>query len=131
VTVATHVRLAVGTTLLVLAACSSSALSPPSGIPDSGACLVEASQYTNTCTADSDCVAVPAGGNACDPCSAGSGDWSCSLTALPTAQANTYTSALSAALAPYSGTATQDQCIIQSCPTLMAATCKAGVCVVE
>ncbi len=100
--------------------------------PDGASCEVAASNYDQTCTKDSDCVLAPPGGDVCDVCSAGSGDWSCdNLAAVNVSASAAYASALKAALAPLVGTAAYEQCVIQSCTTGGVAACQAGTCVVK
>jgi hypothetical protein len=98
---------------------------------DAGACIIQASAYDQSCTQDSDCVAVPVGGNTCDPCHAGSGDFACKLAGVNASHLPaSYETDLSAALAKYEGTATWTQCVQASCPVLIGPRCSAGVCVV-
>ncbi len=100
--------------------------------PDGASCEVAASNYDQTCTKDSDCVLAPAGGDVCDACSAGSGDWSCdNLAAVNVSAREAYAAALAAALAPLAGTAAYEQCVIQSCTTGGVAACQAGTCIAK
>lgn len=83
---------------------------------DGGSCNIVAAGYDQNCTQDSDCVAVPTGGNTCDPCQAGSGDFDCKLAVVSATDSARYTSDLSNALQGYQGTSTYQQCVINSCP---------------
>ncbi len=96
---------------------------------DAGACFVQASAYDHSCQVDSDCLAVPLGGNVCDPCSdKGSGDFECPITAVSSAQ---YSADLAAALQKYQGTSVWNECIVAACPAGLAPSCSGGVCVMK
>jgi hypothetical protein len=77
---------------------------------------VVVTNYDTSCTQDSDCVAAPPGGNTCDPCHAGSGDFVCKLSAVNSKDSARYASDLSAALQNIEGTSTYQQCVTASCP---------------
>jgi hypothetical protein len=91
---------------------------PASGGGGGGAncATVVVTNYDTSCTQDSDCVAAPAGGNTCDPCHAGSGDFVCKLSGVNAKDSARYASDLSAALQSIEGTSTYQQCVIASCP---------------
>jgi hypothetical protein len=100
----------------------------PQSVPEGGACLVEVAGYDATCVTDADCAAVPPGGNTCDPCHAGSGDFECGIAAINVKGAAAYEAALQAALQQWAGTQTYLQCVIASCTPPQPAVCNQGVC---
>jgi hypothetical protein len=95
---------------------------------DAASCQVLASSYDQTCREDADCVLVPPGGNVCDPCSSGSGDFNCNLASVNRAASASFTQSLRDALRPLEGTPQYYKCVIQSCPLGAVARCNAGVC---
>jgi hypothetical protein len=99
-------------------------------VTDAGACFVRSSSYDRTCTQDSDCVAVPSGGNVCDPCD---NDLvaclGCSYSAVNQAAAPAYLATLKAQLALYEQTGLG--CITTSCPTVTTEAGSAVACVAD
>jgi hypothetical protein len=73
-------------------------------------------------------VLAPPGGNTCDPCHAGSGDFKCDLAALNTKDSTRYANDLDSALQSIEGTSTYQQCVIASCPVGGTAKCVDSVC---
>jgi hypothetical protein len=63
---------------------------------DAAACIVEASSYDQSCTQDSDCVLVPAGGDVCDPCG-NAGTLYCTTAAVNATVSGKYLAALAPA----------------------------------
>jgi hypothetical protein len=102
-------------------------------VTDAGACFVRSSSYDRSCAQDSDCVAVPSGGNVCDPCdNAQVACLGCSLSAVSQAAAPAYLAALKAALAVYEDTSlecvTDDSCATAAGDGGSAVSCVGGVC---
>jgi hypothetical protein len=92
---------------------------PPSngGAASDGICAnVVVAGYDTSCMSDYECVAVPAGGNTCDPCNAGSGDFVCKLSGVNSKDRERYANDLSSALSSLEGTSTYQQCVVASCP---------------
>ncbi len=96
-------------------------------VADSGGCLVVASNYDKTCTTDSDCTAVPPGGDTCHPCSIPSGYSQCPLAAVSVTVAAGYLSDLTAAFTRVQDP-TERACITQACPTSPRPVCANGLC---
>jgi hypothetical protein len=97
---------------------------------DAAACFVEASSYDQSCTGDSDCVLVPAGGNVCDPCANG-GTLYCTTAAVNRMVSGEYLAALPVA------SGIPETCGAISCPMggypgyggTDKAACKQGLCI--
>ena len=103
---------------------------PASGGADCANVVV--TSYDTSCAQDSDCAAVPAGGNTCDPCHAGSGDFVCKLSGVNVKDSTRYADDLNAALQSIQGTSTYQQCVVASCPAgNLAPKCVANQCVVR
>jgi hypothetical protein len=85
----------------------------------SGAPVITPDSYDNTCSVDSDCVGVPGGGSACDPCA-----FACALAPLSDAGALAYRADFQQALATYAPGAA---CAV-GCPANGPGCCVAGQC---
>jgi hypothetical protein len=96
---------------------------------DGGMCVIVSSTYDHSCSVDNDCVAVEPGGNVCDPCHSGSGDFVCPLDALNANVASDYLGVLGAGLATIPANLYQ-MCVISSCPTFGVALCQSGTCTI-
>ncbi len=95
-------------------------------------CVIVSSTYDHSCSVDNDCVAVAPGGNVCDPCHAGSGDFECPLDALNKNVASQYLGILGAALSNIQATDPSlfQMCVISSCPVGDGPLCQGGKCTI-
>ena len=107
------------------------------GAASGGTCKsVAAADYDSSCTTDSDCVAVPPGGDFCHPCELQTGSRYCDLAAVSSAVATQYRTDLKAAITQaQSATAgTPDGACAsrpESCPIQWPAACVQGKCAVD
>lgn len=94
--------------------------SPADAAADAASCTVLAASYDQTCTTDSDCVLVPAGGNYCD-CNANSPVCLvCRVASVNAAASARYLAAIAAARS--------GDCPPQSCPMEGRPVCQGGSC---
>ena len=98
---------------------------------DAGACSALASAYDQSCSTDSDCVAVPLGTNVCGiPCSEEEvGYLVCPNSAVNLSAQAAYTAAVAATLGTYSSACNVDaSSLVFNCPAEFTPTCVHGVC---